>query len=298
MRLALHLPADTSFVDPLKHQVRYKSLQKRLSAVIRRNPLVDLLFVLKGNPKVCVFMEPLWGIPNGLIAPFATLYMYAMGVGDVQIGLILSISLVAQMFFSLSGGIITDKFGRKNTTVLADAGAWVVATLIWAVSQNFWFFLVAALANSIDYVNRTAWACLLIEDAEEKHILDTYTLITIAGLMCVFFAPLSGVLIEKFSLVPVVRILYLIFAAMMAIKTFVTFRYTIETRQGAIRRAATKKTSVLRMIGEYRHIVPLIFKNKATLQTLAIMLILNITSIVFNSFLGLYVNISQGIAER
>ena len=44
-----------------------------------------------GNPRTLVLIEPLWGIPYNLISPFATLYMYAQGITDVQIGLILSI---------------------------------------------------------------------------------------------------------------------------------------------------------------------------------------------------------------
>ena len=64
------------------------------------HPLITLLGRNKGNPRTLILMEPLWGIPYNLIAPFATLYMYTQGITDVQCGLILSVSLSVQAFLS------------------------------------------------------------------------------------------------------------------------------------------------------------------------------------------------------
>ncbi len=59
---------------------------------LRKHPLVEVLARNGGNPRTLVLIEPLWGIPYNLIAPFATLYMYTQGITDVQIGPILSVS--------------------------------------------------------------------------------------------------------------------------------------------------------------------------------------------------------------
>lgn len=270
----------------------------KLAGALREHPLIALLANNKGNPRTLIFMEPLWGVPFNLIAPFATLYMYQQGITDVQIGLILSISMAVQVFFSFSGGIITDKLGRKRTTMMGDLLGWGVACLIWALSHNFWLFLAAVLMNSFEQVNQTAWICLLIEDAHEKDILNIYTWCTIGGLVSVFVAPLSGVLIERFSLVPVVRVLYLCFAVTMTIKTVITYRYTSETRQGKIRIQQTKSVPVRHMLYEYKSLVPQIFKNKATMQMLAVSVILYITNIVSGNFFSLYVNTRLGVPER
>jgi len=122
-------------------------MEKPVNAVqkiktLRKHPLIELLKNNKGNPRTLILMEPLWGIPYNLIAPFATLYMYTQGITDVQIGLILSIAMFVQVFFSFFGGIITDKFGRKFTTMMGDFFGWCVACLIWSVSGNFWLFLL------------------------------------------------------------------------------------------------------------------------------------------------------------
>lgn len=265
---------------------------------IRNHPLIDLLLNLRGNPRVLVWIEPLWGIPQNLIAPFVGLYMYALGVDDKGIGLIASITLAVQPVFSFLGGIVADKIGRKATTMLGDMLGWSVACLVWAVSQNFWFFVVASLLNCFEQVNQTAWTCLLIEDADKRQIVNIYTWITIGGLTAVFFAPLSGVLIGAFSLVPVMRAFYILFTVGMIAKTFITWKFTAETEQGKIRMAETKNTSMWKMVKGYKTLLPGIFKNRGVLQILAVMVILNITSMVSSNFFGLYVSKSLGVAEE
>ncbi len=51
-----------------------------------------------------VFTEPLWGIPYNLYAPYVSVYMLALGLTDSQIGLIASIGLVCQIFWTLLSG--------------------------------------------------------------------------------------------------------------------------------------------------------------------------------------------------
>lgn len=156
------------------------------------HPLMRVLARNKGNPRTLVFIEPLWGIPYNLIAPFATLYMYAQGITDVQIGLILSAAMFVQVFFSFFGGILTDKLGRKFTTMMGDFFGWTAACLIWSVSSNVWLFLTAVLFNSFEQINQTAWYCLLIEDAEPRDLVGLYTGSTSAAWSPYFSRPFPG----------------------------------------------------------------------------------------------------------
>lgn len=263
-----------------------------------KHPLIQLLNRNKGNPRTLILMEPLWGIPYNLIAPFATLYMYTQGITDVQIGLILSVAMFVQVFFSFFGGIITDKLGRKFTTMMGDFFGWTVACLVWAVSGSFWLFLLAVIFNSFEQINQTAWFCLLIEDAEPKDLLGIYTWANIGGLVAVFFAPISGLLIQSFSVVPVVRVLYVVFAVNMLIKVIITFRHCEETRQGKLRMAETKGTSVRQMLYEYKDLIPKVLKNKEIVKVLMVSVILHITNLIGANFFSLYVTQRLGIAER
>ena len=265
---------------------------------LQKHPLIQVLKHNKGNPRTLILMEPLWGIPFNLIAPFATLYMYTQGITDVQIGLILSIAMLVQVFFSFCGGIIADKLGRKFTTMMGDVCGWGIACLIWAVSGNFWLFLIAVLFNCFEQINQTAWFCLLIEDADPKDMLGIYTWVNIGGLVAIFFAPITGLLINRFTLVPVIRVLYLIFAINMLIKVVITARYCDETRQGKIRMAETKGVAISQMFYEYKGLIFKVLKNKEILKVISISVILHIAYLVSNSFFGLYVTQRLGIADR
>ncbi|MCL2254879.1 MAG: MFS transporter [Lachnospiraceae bacterium] len=264
---------------------------------LRNHPLIDVLRRNKGNPRKLILMEPLWGIPANLIFPFATLYMYTQGITDVQIGLILSLGMVAQVFFSFFGGIITDKLGRKFTTMMGDFFGWSIACLIWAISDNFWLFLIAALVNCFEYINQTAWFCLLIEDAEPKDLVSVYTWAHIGGLVAIFFAPISGLLINNYSLVPVIRVLYIVFAVNMLIKIVITYRYCTETKQGAIRKAESKNTTVFQMINEYKKLIPKVLRNRNIMKVIIVSVILHVANLISLSFFGLYVTQRLGIAE-
>lgn len=261
------------------------------------HPLIELLKNNKGNPRTLILMEPLWGIPYNLIAPYATLYMYTLGITDVQIGLILSVAMFVQVFFSFFGGILTDKLGRKFTTMMGDFFGWGVACLVWAISDNFWLFLIAVIFNSFEQINQTAWYCLLIEDADPKDLVGLYTWVNIGGLVAIFFAPLSGLFINSFTVVPVVRVLYLVFAVNIFIKALITYRYCDETRQGKIRITETKDISTFQMLFEYKNLVPKVLKNKEIMKVVTVSVILYITNIVINNFFSLYVTQRLGIPE-
>lgn len=263
-----------------------------------QHALLRVLASNKGNPRTLILIEPLWGIPYNLITPFATLYMYTLGVTDVQIGLILSVTMVVQVIIAFLGGILTDKLGRKFTTMLGDFFGWAIACLVWAVSQNFWMFLAAAVLNCFEQVNQTAWFCLLIEDANPGDLVEIYTWVTIGGLVAVFFAPLSGLFVNAYSIVPVVRVLYFLFALTMVAKTLITFRFCHETGQGRIRREQTRGVSVLQMLGDYRQLIPSLLRSPGLVKAMAVSVILYITTMINNSFFSLYVTQRLGLSEN
>lgn len=135
--------------------------------------------------------------------------------------------------------------------MLGDFFGWRWPAWCGSVSNNFWLFLAAALLNCFEQINQTAWYCLLIEDAQPKDLIGIYTWVNIGGLVAIFFAPLSGLFVNDYSVVPVVRVLYFLFALTMLTKCFITFKFCRETKQGQVRRAETKGVSIFHMVGEY-----------------------------------------------
>ena len=126
--------------------------------------------------------------------------MLALGLTDIQIGLLASIGLVFQVVTALLSGAITDKLGRKRATLIFDILSWSVPTFIWAIAQNFTYFLIAAIINSVWRVTMNSWSCLLVEDTEPDLLVDVYSWIYISGQVVAFFAPLAGLLINQYGL--------------------------------------------------------------------------------------------------
>jgi MFS family permease len=251
--------------------------------------LIAALKNLTGNPRGCVYTEPLWGIPFNLYAPYVSIYMIAIGLTDKQIGLIVSISWGFQVFLALLSGVITDKLGRRLTTLIFDILSWSVPALISALAQNFWYFLAAGIINSVWRITHNSWNCLLVEDAEESQLVDIYTWIYIANQIVGFAAPLAGVLIGIFSLIPTVRGLYFFAALMFTVKAVVTYQMTHETKQGAIRMHETRHQSVISILSEYKEVFQGLIHTPKTLYTAGILLVISISTMISGSFWGIIV---------
>ena len=251
---------------------------------LKQHSLFTTLKSLRGNPRGIVFSEPLWGIPYNLYAPYVSVYMLALGLKDQQIGLIVSVSWGFQVVLALLSGMVTDKLGRRRTTLIADILSWSVPALISALAQNFWYFLAAGMINSIWRVSNTAWNCLLVEDADQNQLVDIFTWIYIANILVGFIAPLAAAFIGAFSLVPTMRGLYVFAAVMFTIKAFVTYRTTRETRQGEVRMYETRRQNGLEILKEYRGVLNILLHSPRTLYTAGILLVLGISSMISGSF--------------
>lgn len=256
---------------------------------MKNHSLFTALLSLKGNPRGCVYFEPLWGIPFNLYTPYVSLYMLALGVSEKEIGLILSISWFFQIFLALISGAVTDKFGRRLTTLIFDILSWSVPALISAFAQNFWYFLIAGVINSLWRITLNSWTCLLVEDAEKDQLVDIYTWVYIANLFVGFIAPLAGVLIGIFSFVPTMRGLYIFAAVMFTLKAVLTYLWTDETAQGKIRLIETREQSIFHVLKEYKGVLKDLLRSPQTLYTAGIMLVMSITMLVSNSFWSIFV---------
>ncbi len=256
---------------------------------IRSHPLIKTLLELKGNPRACVFTEPMFGIAFNLFAPYASVYMLALGVKDQQIGLIASLNMGLQILTALLSGALTDKLGRRLTLLLADLLTWSVPCLIWAIAKDFRYFLIAALFNSVLRVSHTAWTCLMVEDAQPEQIVHIWTWVYISSLGSAFLAPLSGFLVNRITLVPAMRILYLFGFIVLTAKFLVLFRYSHETRRGGERREEAHQQSLVSLLREYGGVFAQLLRARSTLLALGFMLVMSIYQVVNSSFWSILV---------
>ena len=244
-----------------------------------------------------MFTEPLFGIPFNLYAPFITLYMFHLGVMDFQIGLIMAVGRLFQMATSIIGGIVTDKFGRRLTTFISDIVSWSIPMLIWAFSQNFWWFLAAAIVNSAWMISAVSWECLFVEDEDESKVGNIFNWIYVSGLLAVFFAPIAGFFVGIHGVVPVVRILYFFAFVSMSAKFVILFVFSTETKLGIKRMAATKKLPFMETLKGYKEVLLQIKGSKTMLMALTMQTAVQVILLITTTFFALYATIDLGLPE-
>ncbi len=252
---------------------------------------------LKGNPRATVLTELMFGIPYNLFAPFFSVYMLALGVTDQGIGTIASLGLVLQIFSALLSGVIVDKFGRRLTLFITDLLSWSVPCLIWAVAQDMRFFVAAAAVNSLYRISHTAWTCLMVEDAEERHLVHIWTWILIFAICSSLFTPLGGWFVARFGLVPALRGLLVFGFFMITAKAVVLYIYSHETVRGRQRIEETRHRSLVSLLSEYRRVFGQLLHSKPILAALSLMVITNTYSTVSGSFWGVLFTTKLGFAE-
>lgn len=261
------------------------------------HPLIQTWIGLKGNPRACIRIEPLWGIAYNLFAPFLTLYMSNLGVTDAQIGLLLTIGMIVQLITSLIGGILIDKMGRRLSSLVLGLLAWTVPPAIWMLSQNVWWFLAAAVFNGINLIESVAWNCLLVEDAEQDKLVDMYNWVTIAGLLAVFFAPLAGLMVRVLSLVSAMRLIFGFALILMTVKTILLYFKSRETSQGLVRMEKTRGVPFFKLLGQYQGVFRQIVSRRDTLVVLAIITLIHITNLINNNFFALFATSSAAVPD-
>lgn len=229
---------------------------------------MKLLQDLPRNPRYSILLEPVWAIPGTIVLFYAPLYMKEAGLSDIEIGLINSVNLYFAFIFQLFAGSITNKLGRKRTTLIFDLIAWSVPMFIWAFSQNFWLFLIAYLLNATSKFVTVSFNCLIIEDVEEHKRSKVFAILNMIITGAGVLTPIAGVVIADFGIVPTLASIYFVGGILMTVMFFIRNRYTDETAVGkelmgmhSQTRVILSLASSLRLFGESfykRRLLPII----------------------------------------
>ncbi len=267
-------------------------------AIMTQHPLIHAIQNFKGNARVVVLTEPLWGIPYNLYFPFLSIYMLAVGLTDAQIGLLTSIGMAVQILGALLGGPITDKLGRRLTILIFDLISWSAPCILWAFSKDFSLFVLAAVFNGFWRLSMIAFPLLLAEDTDPKLLVDIYSWIYIFVVSVALFTPITGILIDRMDIIPAMRLVLLVSAGIMTSKVFLLFFFSKETQQGILRREQTRGQSIFSLLGGYQDVFKGILKQPGTLFTLAVIVINTICNMITNTFWSILVTQQLGISPQ
>jgi len=223
--------------------------------------------------------------------------MLSLGLSDSQIGFVATVYMLSQVLFAFLSGPITDKMGRRKATAVFDFIAWSIPCIIWWRAVSFEYFLAAAVLNGAMRVTTCSWECLLVEDAESSQITGLYSLIVAIGQIGGLVAPISSILISRFTLIPAMRILYVNAFTLMTLKIVILYIFSHETKRGMIRLGETRGQSILSLAAGYGGIVKLIFKSPGTLFALAVTILSGIVLMLNSTFWQIIVNRKLLVSE-
>lgn len=232
--------------------------------------------------------EPLFVIPFNMYATYASVYMLELGLSETQIGLVTSICLVVQIFSSFISGYLTDRMGRRSALLVFDLISWGIPVFIWAVAQNFWYFLVAAIINGFQKVPNTAWYCLLVEDTDPKDRSFVFTVLQLIGVLAGFFAPLGGLLVRHYTLIPAMRIMYVITGISMITMFLGRNKATHETGIGIRKRQESKQAGLKKGLAEYSYAIKLMLSNKPLMLIFGVYILNNFQMTMRGTYLSIY----------
>ena len=255
------------------------------------------VYEIKGNPKTCLMSDPMWAGPFNMFTPFATMYMAALGLDDVEIGALLSVGMVFSFIMALLGGAIVDKYGRKWTLIIGDILAWSVPAFVWAFSQNFRWFLVAAIFNSVSQIAMVAFECLWLDDLEERKIYRMTTWFHIAFLVTIFLGLITGVLVENYGVVLAMRAVYLFSFVLLNIRLVILVFCLKETEQGKKRIEETKDKSIFFLMSGYGEIFLQIIRSSKMRKVLILMPMVTVYLMIKQTFFALYATQDLQISE-
>lgn len=243
---------------------------------------------LQGNSRGCLAFEPFFLIPFSMFSTYATLYMYELGVTEMNIGWITTIGLIVQVLSSFISGYLTDRLGRKRAILYFDLLSWSLATLLWAFSQNLWFFVAAAFINGFQRVPHVAFYCLIVEDTRPADRTYVFTLLQIISVIGGLFAPLGGLLVAQYGMVQGVRIMYILAFVLMTFQFVGRHLTTRETAAGIQKRQETREFGLKQSLIEYSGAFRELWADSNLLLIFAVYILFNFQATLKTTYLSLY----------
>jgi MFS family permease len=191
-----------------------------------------LLRDLNKNARVSLSLFPMWAVFWGLVYYYSPLYMRALGLDEIGIGVVSTAGTVCAFLCFLIASPLANRFGRKRTTLIFDLLSWTLPMLIWALAGNYWFFLAAGVINGLSKIVSISWNCLITEDEVPEKVPKVFTLVSLMSSAIGIFTPLAGFFIARAGLVGTMRVLYAAGALSMAAMFLIRNRFVVETRAG------------------------------------------------------------------
>jgi MFS family permease len=217
----------------------------------RKRHVGQMFSALEGNARVIVITEGVAAISFQWYGTYLPLYMLALGVDEMQIGVLASVLILTKLISTLLGGYMADRFGRKRVLVVFDILCWGVPMFLYAIAQNPWYFVIGRLLNGFVYVVMPSFECLFVEDVPVERRTAVFGALQFLMAAAQLLAPVAGLMVAWMGVVPAGRVIMA--TCMVSSVTIAIVRHFTmhETRMGQERMSAVHGVPILTLVREY-----------------------------------------------
>ncbi|MCX7771954.1 MAG: MFS transporter [Clostridia bacterium] len=246
---------------------------------LKQLKIIQSFMILRGNTRVSVIFEPLWGIPFIFYNFYLSLYMKEMGITEQQFGGIIAAGFISGAFFSLFGGVVTDYLGRRKTTLIFDFISWPVAIILFLISRSFLMFIIATVVNNVVKIVAVSWNLMVVEDADSEQRKAAFNILNIINIALGIITPLAGLLVANRGIVQSERVFMVFAIVSMTIMIFLRNKYYTETAAGRQILAEHKGLKLREVMkkGLYGGAFGLVFRNRRLGVIVLLQILFNLT---------------------
>jgi MFS family permease len=127
-------------------------------------PVIQTLPVLSADGRLLFATRILRMFAYGLLSVILVLYLASIGLSEQRIGVLLTLTLIGDTAISLWITTVADRLGRRRM-LLIGAGLMVLASVVFALTDNFLLLILAATAGIISPSGYEVGPFLSIEQA-------------------------------------------------------------------------------------------------------------------------------------
>ena len=230
---------------------------------------------LPRNARNAILLEPLWAVFGTVVLYYAPLYMRSVGLTSPQIGLIGSLTLGLSFLFQAVAAPLTNRVGRKRTTLIGDLISWTIPMIVWATAQSFTAFALAAALSASGRIVSLSWSLLVIEDVQERDRARVFGILSLIVTVCGLMTPLVGLLMAQWGVTTTMRWFYALGAVGMTVMFLWRNAITDETKSGV---AAMAQHQGLHPLESVRHTLTLVagMRSHPGLQSMTVFYLLTV----------------------
>jgi MFS family permease len=184
---------------------------------------------LRGNLLVLMVSYMVFGFTSGLFGPFRSPYIRELGASPLVLGLMTSVGYVILAFIRIPGAYIADRYGRRKVIAVFTFGA-ALSYAFYVFAWDWRVIMVAVIVSSLSHIYQPALEAIEADSLPPDRRGLGYSLIWVIPGVPAFLGPMvSGYLVERYGLVPGMRVVYVaVFVCVLAVAA-IRWRYLEET---------------------------------------------------------------------